>query len=335
MAGYIARRFLQLVPVLLGITLLVFFVFHYTADPTQIILGLHGSEQQRQALRKELGLDDPVLVQYGRYVSGVARGDLGTSWMRKSPVAREIADKFPHTVELTIAAMLITVVVGILVGVLSAIKPYSIIDYFTMTTALLAVSIPVFVLGLFFISFFAVKMGWLPINGRMTATLLDQFKPPTGFYLTYALFTGKWAYFKDLAAHMLMPAVVLASSTTALLARMTRATMLEVVQQDYIRTARAKGLSQRVVIYKHALKNAMIPIVTVIGLQFGTLLGGALLTESIFTWPGLGTLTISAVEAQDLPLVQGVVILVATLFVAANLAVDLLYAYIDPRIKYS
>lgn len=335
MAGYIARRFLQLVPVLLGITLLVFFVFHYTADPTQIILGLHGSEQQRQALRKELGLDDPVLVQYGRYVGGVARGDLGTSWMRKSPVAREIADKFPHTVELTIAAMLITVVVGILVGVLSAIKPYSIIDYFTMTTALLAVSIPVFVLGLFFISFFAVKMGWLPINGRMTATLLDQFKPPTGFYLTYALFTGKWAYFKDLAAHMLMPAVVLASSTTALLARMTRATMLEVVQQDYIRTARAKGLSQRVVIYKHALKNAMIPIVTVIGLQFGTLLGGALLTESIFTWPGLGTLTISAVEAQDLPLVQGVVILVATLFVAANLAVDLLYAYIDPRIKYS
>ncbi|HLN64537.1 MAG TPA: ABC transporter permease [Symbiobacteriaceae bacterium] len=335
MAGYIARRFLQLVPVLLGITLLVFFIFHYTADPTQIILGMHGSEKQRQALRKELGLDDPVLVQYGRYVGGVAQGDLGTSWMRKSPVAREIADKFPHTVELTIAAMLITVVVGILVGVISAIKPYSILDYFTMTTALLAVSIPVFVLGLFFISLFAVKLGWLPINGRMSATLLDQFKPPTGYYLTYALFTGKWAYFKDLAAHMFMPAVVLASATTALLARMTRATMLEVVQQDYIRTARAKGLSQRVVIYKHALKNAMIPIVTVIGLQFGSLLGGALLTESIFTWPGLGTLTISAVEAQDLPLVQGVVILVATLFVAANLAVDLLYAYIDPRIKYS
>jgi peptide/nickel transport system permease protein len=335
MAGYIARRILQLVPVLLGITLLVFLIFHFTADPTQIILGLHGSEEQRQALRQELGLNDPLLVQYGRYLGGVVQGDLGESWMRRSPVSREIATKFPHTVELTVAAMLITIVVGISIGVVSAVKPYSLIDYLTMTGALVAVSVPVFVLGLVFISFFAVKLGWLPINGRMSAALLDQFKPPTNFYITYALFTGKWTYLGDLLKHLIMPAIVLASATTALLARMTRATMLEVVQQDYIRTARAKGVSQRVMIYKHALKNAMIPIVTVIGLQFGTLLGGALLTESIFTWPGIGTLTISAVEAQDLPLVQGVVILVATLFVMANLGVDLLYAYIDPRIKYA
>lgn len=335
MAGYIARRLLQLVPVLLGITLLVFLTFHFTADPTNVILGLHGSPQQREALREELGLNDPVLVQYGRYLGGVVRGELGNSWMRKSPVAREIATKFPHTVELTIAAMFITVVVGIVIGVISAVRPYSLIDYLSMSVALLAVSIPVFVLGLVFISVFAVKLGWLPINGRMSAGLLDQFKSPTGFYLTYAVFTGKWAFARDLAAHMVMPAVVLASATTALLARMTRATMLEVVQQDYIRTARAKGVSQRVVVYKHALKNAMIPIVTVIGLQFGALLGGALLTESIFTWPGIGSLTISAVEAQDLPLVQGVVLLVATLFVVANLAVDVLYAYIDPRIKYA
>lgn len=335
MAGYIARRLLQLVPVLLGITLLVFLIFHYTADPTQVILGMHGSEQQREQLRETLGLNDPVLVQYTRYLGGAVRGDLGNSWMRKTPVAREIAQKFPHTVELTIAAMFITVIVGILIGVISAVKPYSWIDYTSMTVALLALSIPVFVLGLFFISIFAVKLGWLPINGRMTATMLNEFNPPTGFYLTYAFFTGKWKYAWDLTKHMVMPAVVLAGATTALLARMTRATMLEVVRQDYIRTAQAKGLSERVVIFKHALKNAMIPIVTVIGLQFGSLLAGALLTESIFTWPGLGTLTISAVEAQDLPLVQGVVILVATLFVLANLVVDLLYAFIDPRIKYT
>jgi peptide/nickel transport system permease protein len=335
MASYIARRLLQLIPVLLGITLLVFLIFHYTSDPTQVILGMHGSEQQRVALREQLGLNDPVLVQYGHYIGKALTGDLGQSWMRKSSVTGEIADRFPHTVELTVVAMLITVIFGILIGVVSAVKPYTLVDYGSMTLALLAVSIPVFVLGLFFISIFSLKLGWLPINGRMSAAMLDNFKPPTGFYLTYALFTGKWAYFKDLAAHMVMPAVVLAAATTALVARMTRTTMLEVVQQDYVRTAKAKGLSQRVVIFKHALKNAMIPIITVIGLQFGGLLGGALLTESVFTWPGIGTLTISAVEAQDLPLVQGVVILVATLFVLANLVVDMTYALFDPRIKYA
>jgi peptide/nickel transport system permease protein len=335
MVGFVAKRVLQLVPVLLGITLLVFFIFHYTADPTQIILGMHGSEQQREALREELGLNDPVLVQYGRYLAGVVQGHLGDSWTRHTPVASEIAEKFPHTVELTVAAMVITVVFGILIGVISAVKQYSFLDYSTMTLALLAVSIPVFVLGLFFISLFAVKLNWLPINGRMDSSMLHDFTPPTGYYLTYAIFTGKWKFAKDLAAHMLMPAVVLGAATTALLARMTRATMLEVIRQDYIRTAQSKGLSQRVVIFKHALKNAMIPIITVIGLQFGSLLAGALLTESIFTWPGLGTLTITAVESQDLPLVQGVVILVATLFVVANLVVDVLYAFVDPRIKYS
>ncbi|HYG57848.1 MAG TPA: ABC transporter permease [Symbiobacteriaceae bacterium] len=335
MVGYIARRVLQLFPVLLGITLLVFVIFHFTADPTQIMLGLHGSEQQRQALRKELGLDDPVLVQYARYIGGVVQGDLGDSWMRKSPVASEIAQKFPHTVELTVVAMLITITVGIFVGVISAVKPYSLVDYGSMTLALIAVSVPVFVLGLVFISVFAVQLDWLPINGRMEAVMLDQFKPPTGYYITYALFTGKWTYLKDLLSHLIMPAIVLAAATTALVARMTRAQMLEVIRQDYIRTARAKGLAQRVVVYKHALKNAMIPIITVIGLQFGHLLGGALLTESIFTWPGMGSLTIAAVEAQDLPLVQGVVMLVATLFVVANLAVDMIYAFVDPRIKFA
>lgn len=335
MLGYAVRRVFQLIPVLLGITLLVFLIFHYTADPTQVILGLHGSKEQRLALRKEMGLDDPLVVQYGRYLGGLAKGDLGQSWMRRTPVAREIGEKFPHTVELTMVAMVITIVVGVFLGVLSAVRPYTLIDYLSMTLALLAVSIPVFVLGLLLIMFLAVDLKVLPINGRMSATLLDTFRPPTNFYLTYALLHGQWPFAKDLLRHMAMPAFVLSAATTALVARMTRATMLEVIGQDFIRTARAKGLAERVVIYKHALKNAMIPIVTVIGLELGKLLGGALLTETVFTWPGLGTLTISALEAQDLPLVQGVVVLIATLFVTANLAVDLLYAALDPRIRYA
>lgn len=335
MVGYIVRRLLQLIPVLVGITLIVFLIFHYTADPTQVILGMHGSGAQRAALRQELGLNDPVLVQYGRYIGGAIKGDLGRSWMRRTPVAKEIAQKFPHTMELAIAAMLIAVVAGLLVGVLSAVKPYSWIDYLGMTMALIAVSIPVFVLGLLLISWFAIDLAWLPINGRMNAVLMNNYRPPTNFYLTYAIATGQWKYAADLARHLVMPAVVLAAATTALLARMTRATMLDVIRQDYIRTARAKGLAERVVIYRHALKNAMIPVVTVLGLQLGGLLGGALLTETVFSWPGLGTLTISAMEAQDLPLVQGVVMLLATLFVISNLAVDLVYAFLDPRIRYS
>lgn len=335
MLGYIVRRLLQLVPVLLGITLLVFLIFHVTADPTQVVLGLHGSEEQRAALREELGLDDPVLVQYALYIGGAVRGDLGESWTWGTPVAQEIADRFPHTLELATAAMLLAVTVGLVMGVAAAVRPYTLIDYLSTSLALVAVSVPVFVLGLLMITWFAVGLGWLPINGRMDPLLLGEFQPPTGFYLTYALVTGQWRYAADLARHMAMPAVVLAAATTALLVRMTRATMLEVIRQDYIRTARAKGLSERVVIYRHALKNAMIPVVTVIGLQFGTLLGGAILTETVFTWPGLGTLTLRAVEGHDLPLVQGVVILLATLFVLANLVVDVLYAALDPRIKYA
>lgn len=335
MLGYIVRRLLQLVPVLLGITLLVFLIFHLTADPTQVILGLHGSPEQREALREELGLNDPILVQYARYVGGALRGDLGESWMRRTPVAQEIADKFPHTLELAVVAMVLAVSVGLVAGVLAAVRPYTMVDYLSSGLALAAVSVPVFVLGLLLITLFAVKLEWLPINGRMDPLLLEQFRPPSGFYLTYALLTRRWQYAADLARHMVLPAVALASTTTALLVRITRATMLEVIRQDYIRTARAKGLSERVVIYRHALKNAMIPVVTVIGLQFGTLLGGAILTETVFTWPGLGTLTLRAVEGHDLPLVQGIVILLATLFVLANLAVDILYAALDPRIKYA
>lgn len=335
MYRFIARRLLALVPVMLGVTVLVFLVFHYTADPADVILGQHALPEAKAKLNASLGWNDPIYLQYGRFALGLLRGDLGTSWITKAGVAQEIGARFGHTVELAVLAMLITVAVGILIGVLSAVRRYSLLDHASMIVALVGVSMPVFWLGLELINLFSVKLKWTPISGRMDPVLLSNFKPPTAFYLTYTLLTGQWRLARDLAAHIILPAIALSSVTTAIVARMTRATMLEVLRQDYVRTARAKGLAQRVVIFKHALKNALIPVITVIGLQFGTLLGGAVLTETVFTWPGIGSLAITAVQNQDVPLVQGVVILVAAIFVLVNLAVDLAYGWLDPRIRYS
>lgn len=335
MYRYIGRRLLALVPVLIGVTLLVFLVFHYTADPADVILGQHALPEAKAKLNASLGWNDPIYLQYGRFVGRLLQGDLGDSWITRSAVAREITARFGHTVELTLLAMLMTATVGILVGVLSAVRRYSLLDHVTMIAALVGVSMPVFWLGLELINLFSVQLGWTPINGRMDPVLLSNFKSPTSFYLSYALVTGQWRLARDLAAHIILPAIALSTVTTAIVARMTRATMLEVLQQDFVRTARAKGLAERVVIFRHSLKNALVPVITVIGLQFGVLLGGAVLTETVFTWPGLGTLAITAVQNQDVPLVQGVVILVAAIFVLANLIVDLLYAWLDPRIRYS
>lgn len=335
MVRYIARRLVALVPVMFGVTLLVFLVFHFTADPGDVILGQHAMPAAKARLNASLGWYDPLPVQYGRFVLRLLRGDLGTSWITKSLVALEIKARFGHTVELAILALLITAGAGIGIGVISAVRRYSWLDHGSMIFALVGVSMPVFWLGIELITLFSMTLRWLPISGRMDPVLLSNFRSPTSFYLTYALLTGQWRQAVDLAKHIILPAVALSAVTTAIVARMTRTTMLEVLQQDFVRTARAKGLAERVVVFKHSLKNAMIPVVTVIGLQFGTLLGGAVLTETVFTWPGLGTLAITAVQNQDVPLVQGVVILVAVSFVLANLMVDLTYAWLDPRIRYS
>jgi len=338
MLRYIVRRLLLLFPVLFGVSLLVFLVLHvFTVDPTSVILGQHATAEKQAALRAELGLNAPLYVQFGHYLAGVATLDFGRSLFTKAPVIQEIAARFPATIELTLAALLLASLVGITVGIISAIKQYSVWDYLSMFGALLGVSMPIFWLGLIFIDLFAVKLGWLPTSNRLDPS--TDMVIYTNFFvidsIIHGLQTGDWGALGDTLRHLIMPAVVLGAASTAVIARMTRSSMLEVVRQDYVRTAQAKGLSARAVILKHALKNAMIPIVTVIGLQFGGLLGGAVLTETIFSWPGVGSLTFMAIDHSDFPLVQGTVLLSATVYVLVNLAVDILYAFIDPRIHYA
>lgn len=334
MASYIARRLLLLFPVLLGVSIFVFVVLHmFTTDPAALMLGQHATTQQIEALREELGLNDPLYVQFGRFLWQVLHGDLGRSLMTRAPVTDEIMARFPATIELAFMAMLVATIVGVFVGVLSAVKQYSIFDYLSMVGALAGVSMPIFWLGLMLILLFAVQLGWLPVAGRIDIGM----EPAriTGLYLLDSLLTGNWAAFVSALRHLMLPALALASYSMAIIARMTRSTMLEVIRQDYVRTARAKGLVESLVIYRHALRNALIPVVTVVGLQMGSLLGGAVLTETVFSWPGIGGLLVNAILAADYPLVQGCVILIATIFVVVNLLVDLLYAFLDPRIRYS
>lgn len=338
MSRYVLRRIVQLFPVLLGVSILVFLVLHvFTVDPTSVILGQHATLDKQEALRQELGLNDPLYVQFGHYIAGAVQGDLGRSLFTKEPVVKEIATRFPATVELAVAALIIASLVGIAVGIISAVKQYTVFDYLSMFGALLGVSMPIFWLGLIFIDLFAVKLGWLPTSNRLDP--MTDMVIYTHFFTIDALIhgfqTGDWIALTDTLRHLAMPAIVLGASSTAIIARMTRSSMLEVIRQDYIRTAKAKGLSGWLVIIKHALKNALIPIITVIGLQFGSLLGGAVLTETVFSWPGVGSLTFMAIDHSDFPLVQGTVLFIATVYVVINLIVDLLYAFIDPRIHYS
>jgi peptide/nickel transport system permease protein len=304
MHKYILRRVLLLVPVMLGVSFVVFTIMFFTpGDPAKIMLGERAPAEEVALLRTQLGLDDPFHIQFFNFVKNAAQGDLGRSLVTKRPVAAEIWSRFPATLQLSAAAVLIAILMGIPIGIISATKQYSAFDMISMVIALLGVSMPNFWQGMMMILLFSITFRILPSAGFGT--------------------------FK----HLVMPALTIGTSAAAVITRMTRSSMLEVVRQDYIRTARAKGLSERVVINRHALKNALIPIVTVIGLQFGSLLGGAVLTESIFSWPGVGRFMVDAIRAKDYPSVQGGVLMLALTFSIVNLAVDILYAYIDPRIK--
>jgi peptide/nickel transport system permease protein len=334
MLKYIIKRLLLLIPVLFGVSLTVFIVMHvFTTDPTSIILGQHATVEQVEKLRSTLGLNDPLPIQFWNFLKGAVQGDLGESLITHTSVVKEIFARFPATIELAFAAIVIASILGVTIGVISAIKRNSIIDYIGMVTALLGVSMPIFWLGLLFIVFFSVQLKILPVSGRIQI----GFEPEhvTGLYMLDSLLTGNTDAFFDSLKHILLPAAALASYSMAIIARMTRSTMLEIIKQDYIRTARAKGLFEKAVILGHALRNALIPVITVIGLQLGSLLGGAVLTETVFAWPGLGSYTIDAILKSDYPVVQGAVIVLASVFVLVNLLVDLLYAYLDPRIKYS
>lgn len=334
MLRYIIKRLLLLIPVLFGISLFVFLVLHlFTTDPASLMLGQHATTEQVEALRDELGLNDPVYVQFYRFLADLVQGDFGRSLMTRAPVLDEILTRFPATVELALAAIIVAAVLGIAVGVISAVKQYSLFDYLSMVGALLGVSMPIFWLGLMMIVLFSLKLHWLPVSGRIDIGLEPVHI--TGLYILDSILTRDWVALKSALVHIIMPATALATYSMAIIARMTRSTMLEVIRQDYIRTARAKGLKESVVVYKHALRNALIPVITVIGLQMGVLMGGAVLTETVFAWPGIGSRLVDAILASDYPMVQGSIIFIASVFVVVNLVVDLLYAWLDPRIKYS
>jgi peptide/nickel transport system permease protein/oligopeptide transport system permease protein len=305
MTTYIARRLLAVIPTLLGVLLTVFLMVRLApGDPAQLLAGEFATPETLADIRQRFGLDQPWHVQLGLYAANVVRGDLGQSVRTRKPVAYELRQYFPNTLRLTLGAMLVALLIGIPAGIIAATRPGTIFDLLAVLGALIGVSMPVFWFGLMAILIFSVQLGWFPVAG--TGTL--------------------W--------HLVLPAITLGTGTAAILARMTRSAMLEVLSQDYIRTARAKGLAGRVVVFKHALRNALIPVVTITGLQFGGLLEGAVITETVFAWPGIGQLLVGSILARDYPVVQGAVLLIAVAFILINLIVDLLYGAIDPRIRY-
>jgi peptide/nickel transport system permease protein len=321
-----------MIPTLLGVTIIVFLMLHATpGDPAELLMGERATEESLQQLREHLGLNEPLYVQYGMFMGRLLKGDLGETIWTRQKVWTEVKQRFPATIELSLVALFISCVAGMILGIISATKQYSVFDYVSMVGALAGVSMPIFWLGLVFMLIFSLKLGWLPLSGRLSIGVdLDVI---TNFYILDAIITRNWPAFKDAVWHIIMPAVTLSTIPTAIVARMTRSAMLDVLRQDYIKTAKAKGLSQLAVIFKHALRNAMIPVVTTIGLQFGVLLGGAILTETIFAWPGVGKWMYDAVMQRDYMVIQGGTLLIAGLFVVINLFVDVLYAVINPRIS--
>lgn len=332
---YIAKRLLSLLPVLLGITLLVFTFLHLIpGDPAVVLLGERATPDQIAALRQQLGLNQPLPVQYLAFLGNLIRLDFGTSIISGIPIAEEIRNRWPATFELSVAAMIVALLLGIPAGVFAAVRKNGWLDNLLMTGSLIGVSLPVYWLGLLLIYLFAVNLQWLPASGRLSADLAFTFKPLTGFYALDALLKLDAAALKNALAHLVLPALTLGTIPLAILARITRSAMLEVLSQDYIRTARAKGVPEYRIIFIHALKNALLPVITTTGLQFGTLLAGAILTETIFSWPGIGSWIYDGILARDYPVVQAGVVFVSVTFVLINLLVDISYAFLDPRIHY-
>lgn len=334
MFKYIVKRILMLIPVLIGVSIIVFLIMRvFSPDPAPIVLGQHATVEASNQWREANGLNAPIYIQYFNFIKGAVTGDFGTSYYTKTSVMKEIFSRFPATIELAIAAIIFASLIGILLGIISAVKKNSIVDHAGMVIALIGVSMPIFWLGILMIILFAGVLHILPSGGRINP-LLQPFGG-TGFYLIDSLISGDTEAFVDAFKHLILPALALGMYSMAIIARMTRSNMLETMNQDYIRTARAKGIKERKVVTHHALRNAMIPVTTVIGLQLGSLLGGAVLTETVFSWPGIGNYTVQCILKSDFPVVQGVVLLIACTFVLINLIVDIIYAFIDPRIKFT
>lgn len=304
MFKFVVKRILVTIPVLLGVTFIVFSMMYFTpGDPARLMLGDLATEEEVVELREEMGLNDSFGKRYLSYLSDVLKGDLGTSYSTKQPVVIAIAERLPATVKLAFLSCLFAIFIGVPIGIVSAVRQYSFVDNLFRVLALVGISIPNFWLALLLVLFFSVKLGWLPASGLYGPV------------------------------YYIMPMISISAVSIATFARMTRSTMLEVIRQDYIRTARAKGQKESVIIFRHALRNAMIPIITVVGIQFATALGGAVVNEQVFAIPGLGKLMVDAIKSRDYPVVQGGVLIIAIIFSALNLSIDVLYAFIDPRIK--
>ena len=332
----ILQRLVTAVPLAAGIVLVTFVLLRLLpGDPVDIMMGQAGnvSEAEIQALRHQLGLDRPLWVQLGHFATGLVRGDLGRSIRTARPVADLIGEALPATLELSLAALVFAVGVGVTAGVVAAARHRSALDHAAMATALVGISMPAFWLGLVLILVFGVTLGWLPTSGRIDPGL--QVPTVTGLMLVDSLLARDLSAFRSALEHLVLPAVTLGAEPAAILARVVRSSMLEALGADYVRVARAKGVSEWRVVYRHALRNAMVPSVTVLGLQMGVLLGGNMIVETVFSWPGLGRLVVGAIFARDYPVVQGAVLLYAVTFLAANLLVDVLYTVINPRMTMS
>jgi peptide/nickel transport system permease protein len=330
--SYIAKRIFHLILILLGVSVLVFLMLRMIpGDPARLLLGEYATEDDLARLRGQMGLDRSYPVQYGIYLGGLLQGDLGNSLRNGAPVAEEIAPRLMATLELAVAAMLIASLVGIAAGVISSVKQFSAWDYGSMVLALVGVSMPIFWLGLMLMYLLAVMFPVMPMMGRIG--MGNEPDVVTGLMLIDTLVAGEFGDFLDAMHHLVLPAVTLATVPMAIVARITRSAMLEVLNKDYVRTARAKGMSEAVVVLRHALRNAFLPVVTVLGLNLGLLLGGAVLTETIFSWPGLGRYVVDSLMARDYAAVQGCILVFAALMAVINLIVDLVYVLLDPRIR--
>ncbi|HKC97714.1 MAG TPA: ABC transporter permease [Methylomirabilota bacterium] len=333
MRRYAIRRGLTIVPVLLGVSVLVFSFIHLIpGDPALTMLGERATPEKVAEVRARLGLDRPIWQQYVLYIGNAVRGDLGVSIVRGDPVASDLLRRFPATVELATAAIVVAIALGIPIGVASAVWRNSPLDSLARLGALTGVSMPIFWLGLVLAWFFGVELRILPTGFRLASG--TSFVPWTNFVILDAVLQRDWAVLADAVRHLILPALALATIPLAVIARMTRASMLEVLSREYIRTAEAKGLSRRAVVLRHALRNALLPVLTVVGLQVGRLLAGAILTETIFSWPGIGLWVYESIESRDYAIVQGVSLFIAVIVVGVNLVTDVLYAAVDPRIKY-
>lgn len=332
MIRYLIKRILWVIPTLIGVSLLVFSMLHLTpGEPALAILGEHATAESVEKFNKEMGLDKPLVEQYINFAKKAIKGDFGISLKSKQPVLDEFKERFFATAELAIVAMFFAIILGIAMGVISAVYRYSKFDFLATFTSLIGVSMPVFWLGLMLIYLFSIYLGILPVSGRLGYEFWVDEK--TGFFLIDTLLAKDYPAFIDALKHILMPAFVLGTIPMAIIARMSRASMSGVLKEDYIKTAKAKGLSGVRVILVHALKNALIPVITVIGLMMGALLGGAILTETTFSWPGIGKWLVNAVNQRDFPIIQGATLIIALIYITINLITDILYAVINPKIR--